>query len=206
MASTSAYRRSLLERLGIPFEQIAPVCDERAIEAQHTGSPETLVERLAQEKAASVAQRYPHAVVIGSDQCAAVDDTILGKPGTAERAVDQLALLSGRTHRLCTAVCVYQPHALTGASGENNERRDTSPPLHHTHLDVTSLTMRDVDRAALQRYVTRDQPLDCAGAYKLECSGISLFSGIQSNDHSAITGLPLIWLSQTLINLGFSVP
>ena len=188
LASTSAYRRQLLERLGLPFAQQSPVCDERALESQHQGTPEQLVALLAQEKANSVAVQHPQSVVIGSDQCGAVDQQILGKPGTAERAVEQLALLSGRSHRLCTAVTLIW--------GDKQAH----------HIDVTTLHMRNLDRSALERYVERDQPLDCAGAYKLELAGVSLFERIESTDHSAITGLPLLWLTTTLASWGFALP
>ena len=126
--------------------------------------------------------------MIGSDQCGAIDQQILGKPGSVEGAVDQLSLLSGRSHRLCTAVSVIW--------GDRQAQ----------HLDVTTLMMRQLDRPALQRYVERDQPLDCAGAYKLELGGISLFETIESDDHSAITGLPLLWLTKTLAEWGFALP
>ena len=191
LASTSRYRRQLLERLGLPFRAVAPACDEDALKDPRL-SPQKLAEFLAEAKAASIAEQDPAAVVIGSDQLAAVEIngvwTILGKPGSAARAIDQLALLSGRTHLLITAMVV--------ARGAERWR----------HTDLTRLTMRQLDRAALTRYVDADQPLDCAGAYKLECRGISLFSAIDSADASAITGLPLLALSHILAGLGYDVP
>jgi len=191
LASTSRYRRALLERLGVPFTAVAPACDEDALKDPRL-APQALAEFLAEAKAASIARQQPDAVVIGSDQLAAVEVdgawTILGKPGTAARAVDQLALLSGRTHVLITALVV--------ARGEERWR----------HTDRTRLTMRRLDRAALERYVTADQPLDCAGAYKLECRGIALFDAIDSADASAITGLPLLALTRILAGLGYAVP
>lgn len=191
LASTSRYRRQLLERLGVPFRAVAPDCDEEALKDPSL-SPQNLAEFLAEAKAASIAQQDPTAVVIGSDQLAAIEIngawTILGKPGTAARAVDQLALLSGRTHLLITAMVV--------ARGAERWR----------HTDLTRLTMRQLDRAALTRYVDADQPLDCAGAYKLECRGVALFSAIDSADASAITGLPLLALTRILAGLGYAVP
>jgi septum formation protein len=191
LASTSRYRRALLERLGVPFTALAPACDEEALKDPRL-APQALAEFLAEAKAASIATQQPEAVVIGSDQLAAVEVdgrwTILGKPGTATKAVDQLALLSGRTHVLITAMVVAR----------DSER--------WRHTDVTRLTMRPLERAALERYVAADQPLDCAGAYKLECRGITLFAAIDSADASAITGLPLLALTRILAGLGYAIP
>lgn len=187
LASTSKYRRALLERLGLPFRAVAPLCDEDSLKDPNLG-PQALAEHLARAKAASVAAVEPQAVVIGSDQVAEVDGLILGKPGSAEAAVAQLERLQGREHRLITAMTVIAP----GGS------------QHHT--DITRLQMRPLDRAALQRYVARDQPLDCAGAYKLEAGGITLFARILSDDHSAITGLPLLALTRIVHQLGLRLP
>lgn len=191
LASTSRYRRALLERLGLPFTAVAPACDEDALKDPRL-APQALAEFLAEAKAASIAMQQPTAVVIGSDQLAAVEVDgrwiILGKPGTTEKAVDQLALLCGRTHVLITAMVV--------ARGSERWR----------HTDITRLTMRRPDRAALERYVAADQPLDCAGAYKLECRGITLFETIDSADASAITGLPLLALTRILAGLGYAIP
>jgi septum formation protein len=187
LASTSPYRRQLLARLGLPFDQMAPMCDEQALKDPGL-DPEALAVHLAAAKARSIASAHPDDTVIGSDQLAAVDDTILGKPGTPERALEQLQLLSGRSHRLITAVHVVhrgQDHAFT---------------------DTTTLTMPAHERAALQRYVAADEPLDCAGAYKIEERGIGLFSRIESDDHTAITGLPLLRLANLLRELGYRVP
>lgn len=191
LASTSRYRRALMERLGVPFQAVSPACDEDALKDPAL-APQALAEFLAEAKAASIAAQRPEAVVIGSDQLAAVERdgvwTILGKPGTPERAVDQLALLSGRTHVLITALVV--------AHGAERWR----------HTDLTRLTMRTLERSALARYVAADQPLDCAGAYKLECRGIALFAHITSEDSSAITGLPLLALTRILAGLGYAIP
>lgn len=191
LASTSRYRRALLERLGVPFTTVAPACDEDALKDPRL-APQALAEFLAEAKAASIARQQPGAVVIGSDQLAAVEVAgtwnILGKPGSAAKAVDQLAMMNGRTHVLITAMVV--------ARGAERWR----------HTDVTRLTMRRLDRQALERYVAADQPLDCAGAYKLECRGIGLFETIESADASAITGLPLLALARILAGLGYAIP
>jgi len=188
LASTSRYRRALLDRLGVPYQAEAPRCDEEALK-QPGMAPQALAEYLAEAKAASVAELFPDAVVIGSDQLVALDEEMLGKPGTAAAAVAQLERLAGRSHRLITALVV---------AGPDGARR--------RHTDVTTLVMRRLDRAALERYVAADQPLDCAGAYKLECRGIALFERIDSADHSAITGLPLIALSGILRDIGYALP
>ena len=187
LASTSPYRRQLLERLSLPFRQLAPDCDEEVLKAQGL-SPEDLTSQLADRKADSIAKQHPHAVVIGSDQVAAIDGDILGKPGSQDVAVAQLQRLQGRAHRLITAVTVAQ--------GKQRQR----------HQNITTLHMRELQAAALQRYVQRDHPVDCAGAYKLEQSGISLFERIETDDHSAITGLPLLALTRMLIDFGFVIP
>lgn len=187
LASTSPYRRQLLARLGLPFQQESPACDEEALKDDRL-PPGDLARLLAVAKADSIARRRPDAVVIGSDQLVASDDGILGKPGSGPAAVDQLVHLAGTSHRLLTAVCVRH--------GERVQE----------HLDETVLEMRPLDRAALERYVARDLPVDCAGAYKLEAGGITLFSAIRSADHSAITGLPLIWLCGCLRGFGYAIP
>jgi len=187
LASTSRYRKELLERLGLPFQAVAPQVDEDAVKGGGL-APQQVAEVLAERKAAAVAARHPEAVVIGSDQLVALDGEVLGKAGTRERAVEQLRALRGRTHELLTAVCILHP----------------GPARRHTA--IARLTMRQLDDAALARYVAADDPVDCAGSYKLECRGIALFSRIDCEDHSAIVGLPLLWLSAALAQLGYPVP
>ena len=195
LASTSRYRAEQLARLGVPFRQVGPTCDEEALKREFLGGNDALADRpralaqfLARAKALSVAAREPHAVVIGADQLACLDDDILGKPGSVAGAEAMLARMAGRTHRLVTAVCVV-------AAG--HER-----PFG----DITALTMRQLSAAAIARYVAADHPVDCAGAYKLERRGIALFSRIDSADQTAITGLPLIALADVLAKLGFELP
>jgi septum formation protein len=187
LASTSRYRHELLARLGLAFRGVAPDCDEEAYKARGL-APEALAETLALAKAESVRAAHPHATIIGSDQVAAIDGQILGKPGTRENAARQLALLAGRTHRLITAVAVIQ--------GERVLR----------HTDVAHLTVRSLSEAQIARYVAADDPLDCAGSYKLERRGIALLSRIQSDDYTAIVGLPLVALGGLLVTLGYEVP
>ena len=189
LASTSPYRRALLDRLGLPFRTIAPTVDEAPYKARGM-DPRLLAEMLALDKAGSVAHGHPDAIVIGSDQVAEVNGRILDKPGTAEVAVAQLRSLSGRQHRLITSIAVVC-----------STRNIVTP-----HTDVTTLWMRSLDDDAIRRYVEADRPLDCAGSYKLEARGIALFERIDSADHTAIVGLPLIALTTILRSLGVEIP
>jgi septum formation protein len=187
LASTSRYRRELLDRLGIPYRAIAPACDEEALKDPAL-APRALAERLALAKAESLAGAHPDATIIGSDQVAELDGAILGKPGTPERALAQLRAMSGKEHRLLTAMAVL-----------HGGRR-------WMHTDVAILRMRRLDDIALTRYIARDQPLDCAGSYKLERGGVALFERIDCADHAAITGLPLLALARILAEIGFAIP
>ncbi|MGE5757116.1 MAG: Maf family protein [Planctomycetaceae bacterium] len=187
LGSTSRYRRALLERLGVPFRCRAPRVDEEALKTGNL-DPRSLAERLATAKAESLIVDEPDATVIGSDQLVALAGRVFGKPGGAEGAVDQLAALAGRSHDLITALAVW------------HEGRTI------LHTDVTTLHMRPLTRAEIARYVAADRPLDCAGAYKLEERGIALFERIDTADHTAIIGLPLIALTTILRALGFAIP
>jgi septum formation protein len=197
LASTSRYRRDLLARLGLPFSTRAPACDEEALKARllHSGTSapsappaERLAPALARAKAESLQEAEPGAVLLGADQVAALDDEILGKPGTAEQAAAQLTLLAGRTHVLVTAVALLHEGRL------------------RAHADVTRLTMRPLSPAQIDRYVAADAPLDCAGSYRIEARGIALFERVESADHTAIVGLPLIALASMLAEMGYPVP
>ena len=187
LASSSPYRRALLERIGVPFDDVAPAIDESH---QAGESPLELSERLARTKARAVAERFPEAIVIGSDQLAVRGNEILGKPGTESRCVQQLIDSSGRRLRFLTAV-----HVTGGRSG-----------LSETHIDETVVVFRTLAKAEITRYVAREQPLDCAGGFKAESLGIALFERIESNDPTALTGLPLIWLCGALRRAGLEVP
>ncbi|QDV33577.1 Maf family protein [Tautonia plasticadhaerens] len=189
LASTSPYRRALLERLGLPFRCLAPGVDEEAVKALGL-TPARLAERLAEAKADAVARldAAAGAAVIGSDQLVSFEGRVLGKPGTPDRAVEQLLMMSGRPHELITAMAVRL--------GDRTLR----------HTDVARLHLRPLTRAEVERYVLADRPLDCAGSYKLESRGIALFDRIECADHTAIVGLPLIALTSLLRDLGFAIP
>lgn len=188
LASTSAYRRELIARLGVPFSAVAPSCDEEALKDPAL-APADLALHLAREKARSVAADWPDAHILGSDQLVEIDGAILGKPGSAEAALEQLMRLSGRAHRLVTALVLSCPGA--GLL---------------EHVDVHVLHMRALTRDELSRYVSADRPLDCAGSYKIEARGISLFERIEGADFTAIMGLPLVALTSLLRGQGFSCP
>jgi septum formation protein len=184
LASTSPYRRELLERLGVPFAVEAPDVEE----AQLAGEPPTeRALRLAAAKAEAVALRHPGAVVIGSDQVAAAGGMILDKPGTVERACQQLRHLAGSQARFHTA-CAVRWHN-TGFSVN--------------HLDTVTVSVRDLTTDEISAYVAREQPLNCAGSFKSEGLGIALFSRIESEDPTALVGLPLIWLAGALRQAGY---
>ncbi len=187
LASTSRYRRELLVRLGLPFESVAPPYDEELgkEELAHLG-PEPLSLALARGKARSVALLRPDAIVIGSDQIAVLDGARLDKPGTPERAREQLARLRGRTHRLVTSVVV-----IDGRTGEERE-----------HIDVHELAVRALSDAQIADYVAREAPLDCAGSYRIESLGVALFERARGEDATAIVGLPLMAVTRMLAELG----
>jgi septum formation protein len=179
----------LLERLGVPFRSREPRCDESAIQREEVGAqPHRLAERLALAKASSLVGSEAHAAIIGCDQLVAFEGRVFGKPHTLARAVDQLVAMAGRTHELITALVVIR--------GADTFR----------HTDITRLRMRELSSEAIERYVAADQPVDCAGSYKLESRGIALFERIETDDHTAITGLPLIALVTILRELGFAIP
>ena len=187
LASTSAYRRELLARLRVPFKAVAPGCDEH----QLPGEPaQALARRLAQLKAETVAARHPGSVVIGSDQVAVRGAEILGKPGTAERCTAQLQQSSGHEVVFLTAV-----HVVDGRTGRAE-----------SHVDHTVVGFRSLGADEIARYIAADAPLDCAGGFKAESLGIGLFDRIESSDPSALTGLPLIWVSAALRRAGIPVP
>src|SRR5262245_49934904 len=189
LASTSPYRRQLLARLGLPFRVVAPTVDEGAIQALFdAASAAELAEHLAIAKAVSVSRIEPEGTILGSDQVCVCGDRILNKPGTAAAAAEQLAFLAGKTHRLITAICVWHEGATL------------------RHCDVTTLQMLPLSRVEIERYVAADQPLDCAGSYKLESRGIGLFESVQSADHTAVLGLPLLATTRLLRQLGWTVP
>lgn len=177
LASTSKYRQELLARLAYRFIAQPPLIDEEN-EKDPTLTPRALAEHLAFKKAESLNQ--PNNVVIGGDQLIAFEGRILGKAHTSENAVEQLRSMQGKKHELITAICVFD-----GLQA-------------HLHTDITTMTMKSLSLAQIERYVKRDQATDCAGSYKIEKHGIMLFDKIESQDFTAIQGLPLIALNKIL--------
>jgi septum formation protein len=187
LASTSAYRRMLLERFGIPFETARPDVDESPLPGE---APPQTAERLAVEKARAVAAAYPEALIIGSDQVAHLGDEVFGKPGTVERAVAQLQRMRGQTVVFHTALAV-----LNTASGRV-----------HCEGVPTTVRFRDLSNAEIVRYVDKERPLDCAGSAKSEGLGITLLDALSGDDPTALIGLPLIALSRMLRAEGLALP
>jgi septum formation protein len=184
LASTSPYRRELLQRLRLPFEVVAPAVDEAARPGEN---PLALALRLAEAKATEVARRRPHDVVIGSDQVAELDGEPIGKPHTHDAALAQLERMQGRRLVFHTALAVVA----------HGQAVVESVP--------TEVTFRRLRREALEAYLTTDQPYDCAGAAKIESLGIALVERVESDDPTALIGLPLIRLTTMLIAAGVTV-
>lgn len=187
LASTSPYRRELLARLGLPFEALAPAVDETPLPGE---APRDLALRLARAKAQDVARRHPQALVIGSDQVADLHGQPLGKPGSHERARAQLSRMSGQTVLFHTAVSLA-----CAARG-----------LLQTELATVRVRFRELDAASIERYLRAEQPYDCAGSAKSEGLGITLLAAIESDDPTALIGLPLIRTAALLRAAGLALP
>lgn len=186
LASTSPYRRELLERLGLQFTVANPKTDETALPGE---APEALALRLSEAKARAVANEYPDALIIGSDQVATVDGKIYGKPGTHERAVAQLRALSGKTVNFFTGLCLY--NARTG----------------HAELRgvPTLVSFRQLSDSEIENYLRREPAYNCAGSAKSEGLGIALLKSMQGDDPNALVGLPLIALCDLLRNQNVAI-
>lgn len=185
LASTSKYRAELLRRLGLPFVQEAPGLDETELPGE---APEARARRLASLKAKAVAERRPRQWVLGSDQVAYCGERILRKPGSPEANVEQLLALSGREAGFATAI------ALVSGSTELFA------------VDLTVVQFRTLSRDEVERYVTAEPAHDCAGGFKVEGLGISLFESVRNQDPTALVGLPLIALRRLLAEAGSAVP
>lgn len=187
LASTSRYRAELLRRIVPVFTQAAPATDEASLPDE---APAARAARLAEAKARAIASTQPGALVIGSDQVAALGSTVLHKPGTIANAREQLRASSGNIVHFFTGLCVI------------NGR--TQHAEHH--LDHTQVVFRTLGTAEIDRYLGLEQPLDCAGSFKCEGAGIALFKRIESTDPTALIGLPLIALARLLRAAGYAVP
>lgn len=187
LASSSPYRRELLQRLQLPFTCCSPNIDERPLADE---APEVLVQRLAVAKARALRAQFLQHLIIGSDQVAVLDGQILGKPGTAAAAIAQLTAASGRSVTFYTGLCL-----LDSASGT-------------IQVDCVPFTVhfRSLSPAQISRYIEREQPLDCAGSFKSEGLGISLFRATEGEDATSLIGLPLIRLCDMLSQAGIAIP
>lgn len=186
LASTSPYRRELLNRLGLPFDVANPRADESPLPDE---APENLALRLSEVKARAVALAYPDALIIGSDQVATVDGKIYGKPGTHERAVAQLRELSGKTVNFFTGLCLFD--------AKNGKVEVRGIP--------TLVKFRDLSDTEIENYLEREPAYDCAGSAKSEGLGIALLASMQGDDPNALVGLPLIALCDMLRNKGVQI-
>ena len=186
LASTSPYRRELLERIGIPFETTSPNIDETASPNE---TPEKLVKRLAESKVRIVADAYQDALIIGSDQVAVLNNKILGKPGSHENAVQQLSDASGHEVTFLTGLCLL----------------NTKTGNCQVKAEEFSVVFRKLSDFQIENYLQREKPYDCAGSFKSEGLGISLFEKMEGNDPNALVGLPLITLINMLYNEGLDV-
>ena len=187
LGSTSRYRRELLERLNLPFTTVSPDVDETPLPGE---APRELALRLASAKALAVAEQFPEAIVIGSDQVADLGGQPLGKPGNHERATAQLRRMSGQTVIFQTAVAVV-------CQAMGFEQVDLAP---------VRVRFRSLDDAEIERYLRAEQPYDCAGSAKSEGLGISLLDAIHSDDPTALIGLPLIRTCRMLRAAGLVLP
>jgi MAF protein len=187
LGSTSPFRRELLQRLGLPFSTASPDIDESEKPGE---SPSELVQRLAREKAEAVAADCPNALVIGSDQVACLNDTIMGKPGDRDTAIRQLLKASGRCVTFYTGLCL-----LNTAS---SEARVVCEPF--------KVHFRTLNQDTIERYLDAEKPYNCAGSFKSEGLGIALFEKMEGDDPNALIGLPLIQLVSMLRQEGVQVP
>ncbi len=186
LASTSPFRKQLLEKLRLAFVTDSPEIDESPKPGE---TPEALVARLAQEKAMAVAQRHPDSLVIGSDQVAVIDGEILGKPGNHLKAIAQLKAASGRRVTFLTALCLY-----------NSATSD-----YQVEVVPFGVVFRELSESQIDNYLRAEQPYNCAGSFKSEAMGIALFERLEGEDPNTLIGLPLIRLVRMLEAEGIRV-
>ena len=187
LASSSSYRRGLLDRFLDDFEAVSPDVDEsngQNLEAS------ALVTSLALKKAEAVSAHAQGALIIGADQLAVLDGEVIGKPGGHAKAIEQLMASSGRSVRFLTAVCILEPVSRK----------------RYEHTDVTTVRFREFDRRLAEAYLRHDEPYDCAGSFKIEGAGFVLFESVETDDPTALIGLPMIWVADRLLQLGYLLP
>lgn len=184
LASSSLYRRGLLDRFLDEYEAVSPNVDETNEDGLE---PQALASHLARKKAEAVSTNARQALVIGADQLAVLEDRVIGKPGDHQRAVEQLLAASGKTVTFLTAVCILDPVGRT----------------RHEHVDKTTVRFRQFDRRLAEIYLRHDEPYDCAGSFKIEGAGFVLFESVDTDDPTALIGLPMIWVADRLLQLGY---
>jgi MAF protein len=187
LASSSPFRRELLGKLHLEFSHQSPDIDE----ARHEGeTPTNLVMRLAQQKAAALAEQHPDTLIIGSDQVAVLGDQVLGKPGTREKAIEQLSAASGQRVTFLTGLCLL----------------NTTTGRTQVACEPFNVQFRTLKQQQIKRYVDLEQPLNCAGSFKSEGLGIVLFKALEGRDPNSLIGLPLIVLTEFLAAEGVQLP
>jgi septum formation protein len=187
LASSSRYRRELLNRFLDNYEVVDPEVDERNdLELP----PAELAQHLARKKAEAIAVNARNSLVIGADQLAVLEDRVLGKPGDHANAIEQLLASSGKTVTFLTAVCILDPIGRA----------------RYEHTDKTVVRFRQFDLRLAEAYLKHDKPYDCAGSFKLEGAGFVLFESVETDDPTGLIGLPMIWVADRLLQLGYLLP
>ena len=187
LASSSRYRRGLLDRFLLEYQTISPGVDETVDEDL---APREVAAMLARKKAEKISSTARDAIIIGADQLAVLDGVVLGKPGDHQKAIEQLLAASGKSMTFLTAVCVLDPVG---------RRR-------YEHIDSTIVRFKKFDRRLAETYLWHDEPYDCAGSFKIEGAGFVLFDSVATEDPTALIGLPMIWLASTLRELHCLLP
>lgn len=187
LGSSSLFRKQLLEKLGLPFVCYSPKVDESPLQNE---SADALVRRLAILKAEAVAVAHPQALIISSDQVSVLNGNIIGKPGNRERAIDQLTASNGKRVRFYTSLCVY----------------DAKSKRYELDVETYDVHFRSLSEQQIVRYVDKEAPFNCAGSFKSEGFGITLFKSLEGRDPNALIGLPLILLVETLQKFNIELP
>jgi septum formation protein len=184
LASASPYRRGLLDRFLDDYQAVSPDIDESNVGEL---KPKALARHLARKKAETVSMTARNSLIIGADQLAVLDGQVLGKPGDHQKAVEQLLAASGQAVTFRTAVCILDPVGRT----------------RYEHVDKTTVRFRQFDRRLAESYLRHDEPYDCAGSFKIEGAGFVLFDSVTTDDPTALIGLPMIWVADRLLQLGY---
>lgn len=187
LASSSRYRRGLLDRFLDEYEAVSPDVDESNPDGLE---PASLATHLARRKAEAVSANIHRSLIIGADQLAILEDRVLGKPGNHAKAVEQLMAATGKTVTFLTAVCILDPVSRK----------------RYEHTDTTRVRFRKFDIRLAEAYLRHDQPYDCAGSFKVEGAGFVLFDAVETEDPTALIGLPMIWVADRLLALGYLLP